>query len=98
MKILLINSIFYPAIGWGGPIPATFNLAKKLAEENHDVTVYTSDALDYNTNMNIERRVLMQKGFEIRSEFEIQLRAWTCFSSNWNYFIQFVSAGLLRIL
>lgn len=66
MKILLINSIFYPAIGWGGPIPATFNLAKKLAEENHDVTVYTSDALDYNTNMNIKRKVIMQEGFEIR--------------------------------
>jgi glycosyltransferase involved in cell wall biosynthesis len=66
MKILLINSIFYPAIGWGGPVTATYNLAKKLAECNHEVTVYTCDALDYNTNMNIKRKVIMPEGFEIR--------------------------------
>ena len=66
MKILLVNSIFYPAINWGGPITATYDLARKLAEDGQEVMVYTSDALDYNTNMNIERRVVMPEGFEIR--------------------------------
>jgi len=66
MKILLINSVFYPAIGWGGPITVTYDLARKLAENGHDVVVYTSDALDYDTNMNTDRKVMMPEGFEIR--------------------------------
>lgn len=66
MKILLINSIFYPAIKWGGPITATYDLARKLAEGGHNVTVYSSDALDYNTNMNIDRKIIMPEGFEIK--------------------------------
>lgn len=66
MKILLINSIFFPAIGWGGPITATYDLARKLAGDGHEVMVYTSDALDYNTNMKIGRKIIMPEGFEIR--------------------------------
>jgi glycosyltransferase involved in cell wall biosynthesis len=66
MKILLVNSIFYPAINWGGPITATYDLARKLAEDGQEVMVYTSDALDYNINMKIERKIRMAEGFEIR--------------------------------
>jgi glycosyltransferase involved in cell wall biosynthesis len=66
MKILLINSIFYPAISWGGPITATYDLARKLVKDGQEVMVYTSDALDYNTNMKIDRKVRMAEGFEIR--------------------------------
>lgn len=65
MKILLINSVFYPAIGWGGPVTATYDLARKLAQNGHDVIVYAGDALDYDTNMNIERMVVMKEGFKI---------------------------------
>src|SRR5574341_1608676 len=65
MKILLINSVFYPAIGWGGPVTATYDLARKLAENGHDVTVYTGDALKYDVNMNIEKKVVMKEDFKI---------------------------------
>lgn len=65
MRILLINSIFYPAIGWGGPITATYDLARKLVEKGHDVTVYTSNARDYNNNTEIENEKIIS-GIKIR--------------------------------
>lgn len=57
MKILKITSVFFPATGWGGPIPATYDLAKKLVENNCQVKVFTSNAYDYKKNMKIENKV-----------------------------------------
>lgn len=66
MKILLINSVFFPAIEWGGPVTATYDLARKLAENGHDVTVYTGDARDYDTNINrLERKVVEKEDFKV---------------------------------
>jgi len=65
MKILLINSIFYPAVGWGGPITATFDLARKLASKGNKVTVFTGNAKDYHNNLEISNKIETD-GFEIR--------------------------------
>jgi len=64
MKILLVNSVFYPAVGWGGPITATFDLARKLTKRGHEVTVYTSNASDYKTNLRIDKEMMIE-GFKI---------------------------------
>jgi glycosyltransferase involved in cell wall biosynthesis len=65
MKILLINSIFYPAVGWGGPITATYDLARKLAAKGNEVTVFTGNAKDYNSNLEIKNKIKIE-GFEIQ--------------------------------
>ena len=44
MKICLISSSFYPATFYGGPISATWDLSKKLAEKGNEIFVSTSNA------------------------------------------------------
>lgn len=46
MKILQVTPFFYPAWGYGGPVKIVWELSKKLAENNHQVTVWTTDAYD----------------------------------------------------
>lgn len=44
MKLLLINSAFYPATIYGGPIYSTYELAKALKINGVDVSVVTTNA------------------------------------------------------
>ena len=44
MRICIISSSFYPATFYGGPIYATFGLAKNLASSGIEVFVSTTDA------------------------------------------------------
>lgn len=44
MKICLVSSSFYPATFYGGPISATWDLSKKLAEKGIEVYVSTTNA------------------------------------------------------
>jgi len=46
MRILQINTVFFPAMAYGGTVNVTYNLSKKLIQDGHDVTVYTSDSLN----------------------------------------------------
>lgn len=48
MKILQVIPAFYPAWAYGGTVNAAYHLSKELARRGHEVTVYTSDALDKN--------------------------------------------------
>lgn len=43
MKILYIIPHFYPAVSFGGPVTATFELAKDMVKKGHEVSVYTTD-------------------------------------------------------
>tara|TARA_B100000795_G_scaffold140528_1_gene105167 strand:+ start:75 stop:248 length:174 start_codon:yes stop_codon:yes gene_type:complete len=52
MRICLISSSFHPATFYGGPISATWDLSKKLAENGHEIYVST-------TNANGERNYLL---------------------------------------
>lgn len=49
MKILQLNPAFYPAFAYGGTVNVSYNLAKALAKQGHDVTVFTSDTIDKRT-------------------------------------------------
>ena len=44
MRICLVSSSFYPAIFYGGPISATWDLSKKLAEKGNEIYVSTTNA------------------------------------------------------
>ena len=44
MRICLVSSSFYPATFYGGPISATWDLSKKLAEKGHEIYVSTTNA------------------------------------------------------
>ena len=44
MRICLVSSSFYPAIFYGGPISATWDLSKKIGEKGVEVYVSTTNA------------------------------------------------------
>ena len=44
MRICLVSSSFYPATFYGGPVSATWGLSKKLAENNVEMYVATTNA------------------------------------------------------
>jgi glycosyltransferase involved in cell wall biosynthesis len=44
MRVCLVSSSFYPATFYGGPISATWDLSKKLAEKGNEIYVSTTNA------------------------------------------------------
>jgi len=44
MRVCLVSSSFYPAISYGGPITATWDLSKELARKGIEVYVSTTNA------------------------------------------------------
>jgi len=53
MKILQVVSYFHPAYAFGGPVKVVYQISKELAKRGHDVVVYTSDAKDFDSRLNI---------------------------------------------
>lgn len=58
MRILFVICYFAPAWGYGGPPRVIYNLGKSLTERGHEITVYTTDALDANSRIEKEFDVL----------------------------------------
>lgn len=54
MKILQVIPYFHPAYSFGGPVRGTYLASKELVKRGHDVTVYTTDANDLTTRLDIE--------------------------------------------
>lgn len=51
MKILQIIPYFVPAWDYGGPLAVCYELSKELVNIGHEVSVYTTDALDSNNRV-----------------------------------------------
>ena len=51
MKILNVIPYFYPALAYGGPPRAVYELSRQLAARGHEVTVYATDAFDARNRM-----------------------------------------------
>ncbi|MBN1160861.1 MAG: glycosyltransferase [Dehalococcoidales bacterium] len=64
MKILQVIPYFYPAWSYGGPPRSTYGLCKELVKRGHEVTVFTTDALD--RHKRIEKKQEKTEGIEIR--------------------------------
>jgi glycosyltransferase involved in cell wall biosynthesis len=65
MKLLQVISSFPPANAYGGPTKLAFDLCKGLAENGHDVTVYTSDVLDSSSRFKPEHNPEWMDGIEV---------------------------------
>ena len=66
MKILQIIPYFYPAWAYGGPVRVAYELAKKLVELGHSVTVYTTDANDEKRRIRDTRGIKDINGIKIK--------------------------------
>lgn len=54
MKILQVCQSFYPCLASGGVVQVAYHLSRKLADNGHDVTVYTTDGCIKRHKINIE--------------------------------------------
>ena len=55
MKILQVIPYFVPAWGYGGPVQVAYRVSRELRQRGHEVTVYTTDALDAGNRIKIQR-------------------------------------------
>ena len=60
MRICLVSSSFYPAVFYGGPISATWDLSNKLAEKGYEIYVSTTNA-NGNQQLNECKNQFIQK-------------------------------------
>jgi len=54
MKILQVTPYFPPAYAFGGPVKATYQISRELIKRGHEVVVYTTDAKDFNSGLEID--------------------------------------------
>lgn len=54
MKILQVVPYFPPAYAFGGPVEVASQVSRELLKRGHDVVVYTTDAKDPNSRLNVE--------------------------------------------
>jgi glycosyltransferase involved in cell wall biosynthesis len=57
MRILVVCPYFYPAISFGGVTQTSYNLSCELAKLNHEVIVYTSDAMSMTSRLRVPKVV-----------------------------------------
>jgi glycosyltransferase involved in cell wall biosynthesis len=54
MKILQVIPYFPPAYAFGGPVKAAYQISKELVKRGHEVVVYTTDAKNLDSRLNVE--------------------------------------------
>ena len=54
MKILQVVPYFPPAYAFGGPVKATYQISRELIKRGHEVVVYTTDAKNFNSRLEID--------------------------------------------
>jgi len=53
MKILQVVPYFPPAYAFGGPVSGAYHISKELVNRGHEVIVYTTDARDFSSRLNV---------------------------------------------
>ena len=53
MRILQVVPYFPPAYAFGGPVKVAYEVSRELAKRGHEVVVYTSDAKDFTSRLNV---------------------------------------------
>lgn len=64
MRILQVISYFVPAWDYGGPVRVCYELSRQLVKRGHEVTVYTTDAL--NVKSRVAEHEEMVDGMRVR--------------------------------
>jgi glycosyltransferase involved in cell wall biosynthesis len=54
MRILQITPYFPPAYAFGGPVKAAYQISRELIKRGHEVVVYTTDAKDFGSRLEID--------------------------------------------
>ena len=54
MKILQVVPYFPPAYAFGGPVKVVYQISRELVKRGHEVVVYTTDAKDFCSRLNLE--------------------------------------------
>lgn len=65
MKILQVTPYFNPAWAYGGPPRTVYELSKALAKRGHEVIVYTTDAFDNNSRIDVKSSPVHLEGLEV---------------------------------
>ena len=80
MRILQVISTFYPALSFGGPAKAAYEISKGLARRGHEVEVFTTNAYDQTRNFKPKLRRTDFEQFEV-NYFNNSLRYGNLFVS-----------------
>ncbi|MHA1344558.1 MAG: glycosyltransferase [Promethearchaeota archaeon] len=65
MRILHVTPYYYPAEVYGGPVQCVYHIASEQARLGHEVTVYTSNALDRNKLLSKETVTKILNGVKV---------------------------------
>ena len=65
MKILQVISSFPPAYSYGGALKVAFDISKELVNQNHDVTVYTTDVYDSKSRLSYKTNPEIMAGIKV---------------------------------
>jgi len=66
VRILQVIPYFYPAWSFGGPVRVAFHISRELVARGHEVTVFTTTALDASTDFKASRNEYMVDGIKVR--------------------------------
>lgn len=66
LKVLQVVPYFYPAWAYGGIPKVVYELSKELVKSGHDVTVYTTDALDQDSRYDLSVKETVIDGVKVR--------------------------------
>ena len=61
MKILQVIPYFPPAYAFGGPVKVAYQISRELIKRGHEVVVYTTDAKDFNSRLEIDSGDVAEK-------------------------------------
>jgi len=61
MKILQVTPYFPPAYAFGGPVKVTYQISRELIKRGHEVVVYTTDAKDFGSRLEIDSSNIIER-------------------------------------